>query len=160
MFLLTDELRLVAYTDGETGDVLVQRINSDGGPAAEPVVLGQTTRQLYDDADFHDAAISLASAEGGVVAVWVEGLNQLRAAVSSDGDATWRRQSGSTRTCTAAARDWLRMGPISSSPPPILTKGRDTYGIRSSASGTRPMAAGPSNGAPTSATWCASAGWS
>lgn len=94
VFLLTAEMRLVAYTDGETGDVLVQRLTADGTPDGEPAQLGQTTRQLYSDADFHDGAVALASAQGRVVAVWVEGAAELRASVSTDGGLTWEPSTG------------------------------------------------------------------
>lgn len=35
VFLLTPDVQLVAFTDGETGDVLVQRLNPDGTPQGE-----------------------------------------------------------------------------------------------------------------------------
>jgi len=94
VFLLTPEARMVAFTDGETGDVLVQRLTADGAPDGEPAQLGRTTRQLYSDADFHDAAIALSTAQGRVVAVWVEGAAELRASVSTDGGVSWMPSTG------------------------------------------------------------------
>ena len=89
VFLLTPDVHLIAYTDGQTGDVLAQRLAVDGTPQGEPAVLGHTERQLYSDADFHDAAIALASAQGRMVATWVSGTDDLRISVSDDGGASW-----------------------------------------------------------------------
>lgn len=98
VFLLTADVRLVAYTDGRTGDVLVQRLTTDGGAEGGPAVLGRTAHQLYRDADFLDGAIALASARGHVSAVWVDGAHTLRASVSSDDGASWSAAGGLDQT--------------------------------------------------------------
>lgn len=85
---------IVAYTDGATGEVLVQRLTADGLLDGDPVTLGQTTRYLYSDSSFRDASVSLAHARGHIVAVWTEGESELRAAVSTDGGTTWRPSHG------------------------------------------------------------------
>jgi hypothetical protein len=94
VFLLTDDVHLVAFTDGETGDLLVQHLTAQGEPDGEPVAIGRTERQLYSDANFYDAAISLASARGKIVVSWIDGLNELGASVSTDGGASWLPSSG------------------------------------------------------------------
>jgi len=94
VFLLTGDARLVAYTDGQTGDVLAQRLTAAGTPDGAPAVLGQTARELYSDANFLDGAVALASADGRISAVWVEGTRTLRASVSRDGGVSWTASNG------------------------------------------------------------------
>ena len=96
--LLTADTRLIAFTDGITGEVVVQKLNTDGTAVLDSVnatkTLGHTDRQLYSDADFRDAAVTLASVQGKTTAVWVEGDRSLRSAASSDGGTTWTPSTG------------------------------------------------------------------
>ena len=45
--VMTAETSFVAFTDGERGTVLVQALDPDGSPTADPVALHATTRELY-----------------------------------------------------------------------------------------------------------------
>ena len=89
VFLLTPDVHLIGYTDGQTGDVLMQRIEADGTPQGMPVTLGRTDRQLYSNADFYDGALALGTAQGRAVAVWAGGRDDLRVSVSEDAGASW-----------------------------------------------------------------------
>jgi hypothetical protein len=93
-FLLTDEIRLIAYTSGVTGVVLVSPLTEDGETAASPLGIGQTQRQLYSDEPFADGAPALVQAGDRIAAVWVEGSRSLAASFSSDGGASWRPSTG------------------------------------------------------------------
>ncbi len=88
--LVTPAMRLVAYTDGTSGSVLVQPLGPDARPIGEPSVLGTTTRELYSDAEFLDGGIALAAAGRHVVALWHASDSLLEVSVSEDAGRTWR----------------------------------------------------------------------
>ena len=88
--LITPAVRLVAYTDGTTGEAIVQSLGPDGHADGAYSVLGTTTRELYSDAQFLDAGFSLAAAGRHVVALWHSSDRRLEVAVSDDAGRTWR----------------------------------------------------------------------
>lgn len=63
----------VAFTDGESGTVLVQELDADGASVGDPAALRATTRTLYDDSPFLDAGVSAAAVGGRSVLVMHDG---------------------------------------------------------------------------------------
>lgn len=79
--VMSADASFVAFTDGERGTVLVQALEPDGSPTADPVVLRATTRELYGDSPFFDAGLGAAA------------IGERRALVMNDGSALWRATS-------------------------------------------------------------------
>jgi hypothetical protein len=101
----TDRVHLVAYTDGTTGDVIVQRMDREGHPDGGPVIVGRTTEELYSNAQFFDGGLSMAAIDDHVTLVYVDGsIGQggavARALVSTDAGRTWH-QAWSQERATA-----------------------------------------------------------
>ncbi len=86
--VVSDRLRLVAFTDGATGDVIVQRLDEAGSPTGDPLIVGRTTRELYSNAQFYDGALAVGAVDDHVVLVYDDG-GAARAIVSADGGQTW-----------------------------------------------------------------------
>ena len=76
--VMTTGTSFVAFTDGDRGTVIVQALDADGAPTADPVELRATTRELYGDSPFFDAGIAAAAhGEQGLI-------------VANDGSDLWR----------------------------------------------------------------------
>lgn len=76
--VMTDDLRFVAFTDGERGTVIVQVLGDDGSPSGDPVSVRATTRQLYDDSGLLDAGVSAAAVGHRAVLVMHDGTDVWR----------------------------------------------------------------------------------
>ncbi len=86
--MASDRVRLVAFTDGATGDVIVQRLDEADAPTGDPLIIGRTTRELYSNAQFYDAALAVGAVDDHVVLVYDDG-RAAGAVVSPDGGQTW-----------------------------------------------------------------------
>ncbi len=95
-------VHLIAYTDGATGQVLIQPLNVSLMPQPQrdgsPSIIGRTTRELYSDANFFDAGLALAAVGRHVVALWRPNDSVVAVALSDDGGVTWRAGSDLSRT--------------------------------------------------------------
>jgi len=108
VFLLGQDMRLIGYTDGQTGDIWIQRLAIDGSPDGIPTHLGVTNQQLYGDADFIDGGLALAQAHGQILAAYVgPGYPALRVAVSDDGGRSWQSAGSIDQTFLAGQRPRL-----------------------------------------------------
>jgi len=108
VFLLGQDLRLIGYTDGQTGDIWIQRLATDGSPDGIPAHLGVTNQQLYSDADFIDGGLALAQTDGRILAAYVgAGHPSLRVAVSDDGGRSWQSAGSIDQTLLAGQRPRL-----------------------------------------------------
>jgi hypothetical protein len=108
VFLLGQDVRLIGYTDGQTGDIWIQRLAIDGSPDGIPAHLGVTNQQLYSDADFIDGGLALAEANGRILAAYVgAGRPSLRVAISDDGGRSWQSAGSIDQTLIAGQRPRL-----------------------------------------------------
>jgi hypothetical protein len=85
VLVMTPPLSFVAFTDGESGVVLVQALDPDGTPLSGPNALRATTRELYDDSPFLDAGLGAAAVGGRGVLVAHDGLHLWRATQAGPG---------------------------------------------------------------------------
>lgn len=83
--VMTDDLKFVAFTDGERGTVLVQELEADGSPKWDPFSLRDTTRQLYDDSGLLDAGVSGAAVGIRGVVVMHDGIGLWRYSTPASG---------------------------------------------------------------------------
>ena len=56
--VMTPDQRFVAYTDGQTGDILVQPLDASGAAVGEPAFQYATARELYTDDPFRDGGLA------------------------------------------------------------------------------------------------------
>jgi hypothetical protein len=90
VLVVTDEVRLVAYTDGSTGQIWTQPLAEEGTADGDPVEIGTSSRQLYSDAEFDDGYLAMTSVGQRVVLSYVERNDRLRVMLSDDRGRTWR----------------------------------------------------------------------
>ena len=83
--VMTPGLSFVAFTNGETGIVLVQALDSDGQPVSGPYTLPKTTRPLFDDSPFLDAGLGGAAVNGRGTLVGHDGQRLWRASQQGPG---------------------------------------------------------------------------
>lgn len=89
---VTESVRLVAFTDGQTGEIWTQRLTADGAADGPPTKIGSSTRQLYRDAPFDDGALALTSIGRRAILTFVDGNRRLHLMISDDAGQTWRSQ--------------------------------------------------------------------
>jgi hypothetical protein len=86
--VMNADIRLVAFTDGSTGDVAVQPLDSRGQAAGDPDVIWGTSRRLYSDSTFLDAGLALARSGERAALAFDDGDRQ-HLAISSPGASEW-----------------------------------------------------------------------
>jgi hypothetical protein len=89
--VMTDTVRVVAYTDGVTGEIWAHPLAPNGNPSGSPTRIDVATRQLYDDAPFTDGGLALTASGNRAVLAYIAGRGTLRVAISDDGGRTWRQ---------------------------------------------------------------------
>jgi hypothetical protein len=87
---VTDAVRLIAFTDGVTGEIWTQPLTPEGAADGPPTSAGATSRQLYNDAVFADGFLSLTSIGSRVVLSYVDGKRRVHVKVSDDAGHVWR----------------------------------------------------------------------
>jgi hypothetical protein len=88
--VVTETVRVVAFTDGQTGEIWTQVLTTDGAADGQPTKIGESSRQLYRDAQFDDGALALASIGQRVLLSYVDGDRHLHVMISDDGGRSWR----------------------------------------------------------------------
>jgi len=89
--VMSRSVRLIAYTDGTTGQIWSQALDGAGSPDGPPTLIDVATRQLYSDAPFIDANLSVVAVGRRAVLVYVHGEREVRTVVSDDNGRTWQR---------------------------------------------------------------------
>ena len=86
--LMTDEVHLVAFTDGSSGDVNVQLLDAHGVASGDRRKISATSRRLYSDSTFLDAGLALAGDGGRVALAFDDGTFLHLAVGSAEGELT------------------------------------------------------------------------
>jgi hypothetical protein len=81
--VMTPEQRFVAYTDGVTGNILVQRLYNNGEDGGNVVFLYATQRNLYTDEPFRDGGLA-ATAVGGQAVIATHSGDHVSIRVTKD----------------------------------------------------------------------------
>lgn len=103
VLLLTPSLHLLAWTDGESGVVLVQPLDATGMPEGwSPSIVGATQLELYSNSSMRDAGLALASRDDRVYAFWHSSWGSAQVSVSNDGGQSWKLFVPPTLTATNA----------------------------------------------------------
>jgi hypothetical protein len=89
--VMTRTVRMIAYTDGVTGQIWSQPLKVAGSPDGPPTLIDTATRQLYSDSPFIDGDPAVVAVGKRAVLVYVYGEQEVRSAVSDDSGRTWRR---------------------------------------------------------------------
>ena len=89
--VMNGSVRLMAYTDGTTGQIWTQPLDRAGSADGPPTSIDVATRDLYSDAAFIDASLAVVAVGRRAVLAYVHGDREVRTAVSDDSGRTWKR---------------------------------------------------------------------
>jgi hypothetical protein len=89
--VMSGPVRVIAYTDGVTGQIWSQPLDVAGAADGSPTPIDRTARQLYSDAVFADGGLSIVAVGPRAVLAFVRGGHEVRTAVSDDSGRTWRQ---------------------------------------------------------------------